>query len=154
MATEIRAKYSASAALTITLASLASSANGATARQSTFVDNSSTRHRRIHLYASIKHGTSPTISKGVFFWLLKGDGTVRTDGAGPSDAGLTIKNAEMLGVLSNTSTTTGEVVAGHFTIQDPGPEWAVAVGQDSGTALDSTPGNQSIRWVGETDEIQ
>lgn len=143
-------------ALTITLASLASSTFGAAARQATIVDNTTTRYRLIHVYPRIKLGTSPTASRSVFFWLIKDDGATspnRTDGAGASDAALTIRNAQNVCVAVTTSTT-GEVVQPHFTIEDPGPKWTIAVGHDTGVALDPTGGNHSITWTGENPEVQ
>lgn len=154
MANAIKPLYATSASLTISLGGLASSTGGLTARQSTLVDNSTTRYSRIHLYPKIKHGTTPTANKFVYFWLLKGDGTNRTDGAGATDAALTIKNAELLGAATNNSATTGETVQPHFVIDNPGLEWGVAVGHDAVAALDATNGNHTIRWTGEMPEVQ
>lgn len=153
MANAIKPLFGSPAALTISLASLASSAGGATARQSTIVDNSTTRYSRIHLYPKVKLGTTPTVSKLVYFWLLKSDGTNRTDGAGTTDAALTVKNAELIGTAVTTATT-GENIQPHFTIENPGKEWGIAVGHDSVAALDSTGGNHVINWIGVVDEIQ
>lgn len=157
MANEIRAKYSTPAPLTISLApsgvGLASSTGGTSARQATFVDNSVTRYGRIHLYPRVKLGTTPTTGRLVYFWLLKSDGTNRTDGAGATDAAITIRNAELLGTAV-TSSTTGEVVQPHLVIENPGPGWSVAVGHDSVAALDATGSNHVINWIGELPEVQ
>lgn len=142
-------------ALTITLASLASSTGGATARQSTLVDNTTTRYGRIHLYPKVKLGTSPTASRLVYVFLIKDDGSTtpnRTDGAGASDAGITVLNAEVIGTAYATAVT-GAVIQPHFVIENPGPKWAVAVGHDTGANLDATGGNHSITWVGENPEV-
>lgn len=143
-------------ALTISLGSLASSTGGISARQSTIVDNTTTRYQRIHVYPKVKLGTSPTASKLVYFWLLKDDGSTtpnRTDAAGASDAALTIKNATMLATGVNPSNTSGELIQPDFVIENPGPKWAIAIGHDTVAALDSTGGNHVINWVGENPEV-
>ena len=64
MANEIKDKYGSTTALTISLASLASSTSGV-GRQSTLVDNSTSKYQDILVYVKIKQGTSPTGSRGV-----------------------------------------------------------------------------------------
>src|SRR5262245_55466052 len=97
MANEIKALFGTTAQLTITLASLAS----ASGRQSTFVDNSTTRRQKVHLYCKVTTGTSPTANKGVYIYLLKADKTaspnVVTDGAGLTDAAWTLLSAQQIG---------------------------------------------------------
>jgi hypothetical protein len=142
-------------ALTITLASLGSATGGTGARQSAVVDNTTTRYARIHLYPRIKLGTSPTAGRLIYFFLIKDDGSTtpnRTDGAGAGDAALTPLNAEVIGTAYTTNAT-GAVIQPHFTIENPGPKWAIAVGQDTGVILDATGGNHSITWVGEQPEV-
>lgn len=138
-------------AMTITLASLASSTNGLSARQSTLIDNSSTGAHRVYVTVKIKLGTSPTASKFIYVWGLRGDGTDRDSSAGASDAALTIKNAYLLGVIDTGSgATTGSVYRREFVFEAPGREWGVAIGHDTGVNLDSTGGNHSVYYVPET----
>src|SRR4051812_21154817 len=87
-----------STALTITVASLATSTTGV-GRQSTLVDNSTNRYGRVLVAVNIKLGTSPTASKAIYVYGIRSnkDGTaIRDDGAGASDAGWTRQNAEYL----------------------------------------------------------
>src|SRR5262245_58675282 len=96
MANEIKSVFGTTAQLTITLASLAS----ASGRQSTMVDNTTTRWQKIHLYCKVTTGTSPTANKGIYVFLLKADKSaspnVATDGAGASDAAITIVSAQQI----------------------------------------------------------
>ncbi len=154
MANEIKQKYSTPAALTITLASLASSTTFV-GRQSTLVDNSTTRYEKILLFVKLTQGTSPTGNRGAYFFALRTDGTIYTDGAGDTDAALTILNAEAIGGLVNkASPSTGDVLRGVFVLDNPGPKWGVALYQDTGVALSSTGSDHDIRWVGVLPEVQ
>lgn len=154
MATEIKAKYSSPAALTITLASLASSTAGV-GRQSTLVDNSTTRYQRIRLYGKITQGTSPTGNRGVYVAAIFGDGTRRSDGAGASDAALTVLNALRLAVAINKAApSTGDAIYFDAVLDDPGPEWGIAIVHDTGVNLDGTAGNHYVYWIGINPEAQ
>lgn len=155
MANEIKAKQSAAAAMTCTLASLASSSTGV-GRQTTIIDNSTNLYQLIHVYAKITTGTSPTADKSIWMYLLKGDGhatAFRTDGAGASDAGITIVSARLL-AAAHTSSTSDQAYYLHGVIYNPGPEWGVAIVHDTGVNLNSTAGNHFIHYVGENPEVQ
>jgi hypothetical protein len=153
----------ASAALTITLAGLASSATGV-GRQSTLLANPSASaagdgHRRALVFFNVKLGTSPTANKSVQFYLIRGDniasGTQHIDDqGGASDAAITIKNAQCVFVAQNISTTTGEIVQGSFAVENMGPDWGIAVVHDTGVNLDSAAGNHWIRCIYVDDDIQ
>lgn len=154
MANEIKEKFSTSAGFTITLASLASSTVGV-GRQSTLIDNSTTRYRKVIVYLKIKQGTSPAGSRFVYVYGIRGDGTIRSDGAGASDAAFTRLNAVELGVLINKSSpATGDVLTGEFVFENPGPEWGIAIVHDTNAHLDSTEGNHDYNWVGVNPEVQ
>jgi hypothetical protein len=154
MPTEIKEKYSTSTALTITLGGLG---NGI-ARQSTIIDNTSDRYSRVIVYAKIKQGTSPSSNRTVTAYLIRDDnhGTNhRTDGAGASDATITILNATLIGVLNNkASAVTGDLLYGEFIIDNPGPKWGIAIQNDTGVALDSTGSNHWVRYLGINPEAQ
>ena len=149
--------FSAESTLAMTLAGLAASTSGV-GRQSDMVDNSVNRFKRIRLFIKTKLGTSPVAGKGIYIYALRGDknGTAhRTDGAGPSDAALTIVNADLIGVIGTAaSPSTGDVLWKEIIFEDPGPEWGIAGYQDTGASLDATAGNHWVRWIGESPEIQ
>lgn len=157
MANEIKDLIGASTALTITLASLATSTAGV-GRQSTIVDNTTARYQLITLYFKIKLGTSPTGNKSVQVYFIFDDNNAtnhRTDGAGASDAGLTVLNAPLIGVMiDKASPATGDLLYGEFKVKNPGPKWGIAIVHDTGVNLDATEGNHWYRYVGSNPEVQ
>lgn len=158
MASQILDKYSASTALTITLASLASSTTFV-GRQSDMIDNSTTRYSLIHIFGKIKQGTTPTGNKGVYLFAIRGDahGTPhRSDNAGASDAAWTRANAEFLNPPGRNlaSPSTGDLVFIEAFIVNPGPSWGVGLYHDTVAALDSTGSNHWLRWIGNNPELQ
>jgi len=159
MANEIKDKFSASAALTITLASLASSTAGV-GRQSTLVDNSSARYGELVVYVKITVGTTPTANTPIYVYLIRSDndGTDhRTDGAGASDAALTVNNAPLLGVIMVPATTSDTAYYGEFSTRPygaVGPEWGIAIVQSTTVNLNSTGGNHWVRYIGVNPEVQ
>lgn len=158
MATDILDKFAASTALTITLASLATSSDSKTGRQSDIVDNTTVRYRDILIYVKVKQGTSPTGSKGVVVYGIRSDAHAtphRTDGAGASDAAITVLNARAIGVGGNkASPATGEEIFIDCIFHRPGPKWAIAIAHNTAVALEATPGNHWARYVGLNPEAQ
>jgi hypothetical protein len=157
MANLVLDKFASPTALTITVASLASSIAGV-GRQSGIVDNTTNRYQDILLNVNIKQGTSPTGNKSVQIYLIRdnNDGTpIRDDGAGASDAALTLLNAPLIGVLINkASPSTGDVLKGNFLISRPGPKWGIAIVHDTVATLDATGSNHVISFIGMNPEIQ
>lgn len=149
---DITDKFAASTALTITLASLPTSSDLKTGRQSTIVDNTSNKYRDILIYVKIKQGTSPTGSKTVVVYGIRDDNHAtphRTDGAGASDATITVLNAKAVGVGGNkASPSTGDLVYLECIFHRPGPKWGIAIAHDTGVNLDSTEANHWARYVG------
>ena len=156
MPNEIKEKFATGAALTITIASLASSTTGV-GQQSDVVDNTTNRFGKILLYARIRVGTTPTANRTIRFYLIRVDdnGTPhRTDGAGASDAAFTVKNAIPIGTIFVDVTTSNLDYYGEFVINDPGPKWAIAIVHDTGVNLNSTGSNHWIRYIGVNPEVQ
>lgn len=154
MANEIQSKYSAPAALTISVASLADSSEGV-GRQCTLVTDSGAGYARIHLNIKLKLGTSPTGNRYIYVYAIRGDGTRRTDGAGASDAALTVLSAECLGAMPNkASPATGDVLQKDFILENPGLEWGIVIVNNTGVPLDSTAGNHECYWYGVLPEVQ
>ena len=156
MANKILPFYETAGTLTISLASLASSTSGV-GRQSTIVDNSTTRCKRIRIYGKVKLGTSPAAG-AIYIYGIRGEKTgtaFRTDAAGATDAGLTILNAPIIGVFATKgSPATGDVITFDCIFEDPGPEWGICVVQNTTVNLDSTAGNHVIEYRGEEPEVQ
>ena len=156
MPNEIKDKLSTSTALTITLASLADGGG----RQSTLVDNGTSRYQEVLVYLKCKMGSSaPNANSIIEVYLLRGDKDAGTehlsDGAGASDAALTPLNSQMIGALRNkASPAGGDVLYGEFLVHRPGPKWGIALFNRSGQAFDSTGSNHWARYVGINPEVQ
>lgn len=151
----INAEHGASTAMTITLASLATSVVGV-GRQSDFVDNTDNA-QMVRVYFQVTTGTSPTANRSIQFYLLTRDDhaspNIATDNAGASDAGITIVTASLVHVVQ-TSSASDVSYRGSFLIRNPGISWAIAVVHDTAVNLNATGGNHSIRYVNESVEVQ
>ena len=152
MSTFARPKFGTPAALTITLADGTNGLASGQARQSTLVDNSTTRYDIIHLFCKVTVGlttNNPALKAGsIRLHELRGDGTRRTDGAGAADADIVIATAPRIALVRvpATSSTVREFYA---RIVHPGLEWGVALEHNTGDELDPTAANHSIFWYGE-----
>jgi hypothetical protein len=156
MANEIKALFGTTAQLTLTAASLASSAT-LVGRQSTLVDNTTTRWQKIHLYCRVTTGTSPTASRGIYVFLLKADKfttpNVSTDNAGATDAAITIVGAQQIaGVVCDA--TSDKAYRFDCIISNPGPAWGIALSHETAVNLNATAGNHAFWWLGENPEVQ
>ncbi len=153
----LKENFAADAAITITLASLASSTAGV-GRQSTLIDNTSNLYVSAIVFLAIKMGTTPTANTPVSVYLLRSNNDAPTidDGAGATDAGLTVVNATPLGVLLCSATTSGAVYTGSFDTSNLGPlgpKWGIAIVNGTGAALDATEGNHTKTFIGVTKTI-
>ncbi len=157
MANEIKRKiFLASTAFTITIANLASSIVGVGV-QSDIVDGTASRPDMLEIYTKIRLGTSPSAGE-VSVYLIADDnnGTNhRSDGAGASDAGITILNASLIGVLTTlASPATGNDLYGEFKVPNPPPKFGIALVHNTGVNLDVTPSDHWARYVLRGPEIQ
>lgn len=154
MSNLIRAEHGTPTALTITLASLATSTSGV-GRQSNLVDNTDLA-QFIRIYFKVTTGTSPTANKSIQFYLITADApsapTIITDGAGTSDAGITIVTAKLVNVVQTTSTS-NQAYQDSFLIRNPGRAFAIAVVHDTGANLHATAGNHVIEYMSEDQTI-
>lgn len=159
----ITPSYAASAAITITLASLASSATFVAGREATAVANGVNKYDDALLSGKITVGTTPTTNKQILVYVF---GTVDdalewpdvmdgTDSAETlTSAGVGrgfLKLAAVLDVDSATSDRTyafGPVsVAMLFGGVLP-KDWSVFVTHDTGVALNATAANHEVNYVG------
>lgn len=155
MANTIKDLFGTPTAFTITLASLADSAVGV-GQQATLVSNASPGFSAVMVVVQIKQGTSPVANGAVYVYGIRGDGTgVNDDGAGASDAAFTAKNVDQLGVLPNGSApATGDVLTKSFLFLRPGPLFGVAIVNNTGVALDATPGNHVVKYYEVDPQVQ
>lgn len=150
--------YNADAALTITLASLASSASLVAGRESTSVDNSSTLAVDYLVSGKITTGTSPTASKSIEVWVVAPIEDTPTwpdvfDGT-DSDETVTSRNvlfsaAKLAHVITTDSTSDRTYPIAPFSVAalfggNCPKTFGIFVVHDSGVALNSTSGNHAI----------
>lgn len=151
----IKAEHDASVAMTITLASLASSTAGV-GRQTTMVDNTDNA-QLVRVFFKVTTGTSPTVNKTIQFYLLSADAAstpnIITDAAGAADAGHTIVTAPLVYAVQTTATS-NQTYQGSFLLRNPGISWGLTVVHDTGAALNSTGSNHAIYYVVENTEVQ
>lgn len=153
MANQINTKNIATAAFTITLASLAT----ASARQSTIVDNSTNDYPAAIIYLRIKSGAAaPTAGTVYELYLIRSDGTVRDDAAGASDAAITIENAPLIGTLVVTATANKNFYGIFDTagLGVLGAEWGIAVKNSSGQTVSTTEGDHYYKYAYYVPEVQ
>ena len=161
MANEINSLFDAAAALTITLADLASSTTGV-GQSSVIVNNTAagTKYQTLHIYVRIHtHETSAvTANTQAAVYLLQADAgsspTYTDDGWAGTDAAITIINARPLGIIRVTATTANTPYFGKFTVRNPGPGWGIAIVQNTGQNLNATGSDMYVRYVGENPEVQ
>lgn len=152
MASSILDQDAATATFTITLASLASSTAGV-GRQSTEIDNTSTKATDLYISVKITTGTSPSNNAPVYIYLIGNDnaGTpLRDDTGGASDAAWTALNAPLIGVLTTkAAASTGDVLTGHFVVPWPyvPPKFSLGIVNATGVALNATGGNHTCNYV-------
>ena len=155
MANEIKQKLGTSSTGTITLASLATSTTNV-GRQSTMIDNSTVLAQKVQIYVKVTTGTSPTADKSIKMYLIKGDGNgtaYRTDGAGASDAALTVANAQLIAAAA-TSSASDTAYYLEATVISPGDEWGIQITHDTAVNLNSTGSNHFFHYTEELPEIQ
>jgi hypothetical protein len=147
MADDITAKLGTATAMTITLASLASS-SARVGRAATSVSNATTLYTLLHVYVSIKVGT-PTAASNIYVHGLRGDGTIYDDAFAGTDGAETFDNSPMLGIIRVPGTTADVTYAKGFHFWHPGDRFSVGIWHDTGDNLDSTGTAQAVRYQGE-----
>jgi hypothetical protein len=148
--------YGTTAALTITLASLATAASLDVGRQSTVIDNGSDDAIDAMVGGKVTTGTSPTASRQIEIWLFGSyDDTEYSGGAGASDAALTPDTKTVLKLITIIPTVNTSDKAyrwGPFSVAAAFdglmPEkWGVWVTHNTGVNLNSTAGNHEIYYT-------
>lgn len=153
----IKIEYAASSALTITLASLATSATLVAGRESTAVDNTSNKYTDYLLAGKVTTGTSPTASRYIEVWVvaLMEDATY-PDVFDGTDSAETVTSRDALAgygrlaaVLPTDSTSDRTYFFGPASVASlfggscP-KKFVVFVTHSTGVNLNSTGGNQAL----------
>ena len=157
MTTTATPSYGTATALTITLASLATSAGLTVGRQSTVADNTSDLGIDAIVQAQITVGTTPTANTWIELWAFgTADGTVYGGAAGASDAGLTPTDKSTMRLLEviPVPVTTSNVayISGSHSIQNAfggtmPRKWGVFVTHNTGVNLNATGGNHTVKYT-------
>lgn len=152
--------YNASVAMTITLASLATSSTRTGGRESTAISNTVTVYPDVMLSGKITTGTSPTANRQIDVWVYADDGNDSypdvLDGT-DSDETITSENVRNSALklaasirVDATSDRTYffrcESIANLFGGVMP-RKWGVFVTHDTGVNLNATGSNHEIRYM-------
>lgn len=155
---DLKAGWGADSALTITLASLASSTGLVAGRESTSYDNSTAKDPDVLVSGKVTTGTSPTASKSIEVWIVAPiedtptwpDVFDGTDSAETATGRNVLFGSAKLGAViasDNTSDRTYAIapfsVAALFGGHMP-KQFSVFVVHDTGVNLNSTAGNHAI----------
>lgn len=165
MANEVKDLYQTSAAITITVAGLATSSAATpglwSGREGTIVtniDGSGRCRRKGRIYTKITTGTSPTANTSIIFFLMVKDqnGTpFITDGASGSDANFAgFCNADIVATIAVPYNTSNQAYYKTFIIENVPPYWSIGVAQTTGVNLNATAANHYIRYELFDEEIQ
>jgi hypothetical protein len=117
------------------------------ARQSTLLTNTTNRPRAL-VFPRLQPSAATTAGTIYEAFLIRGDGTNRTDGAGASDAAFTVHNAQLIGTIANdTGAGAGTFFADVFDTAPMGllgSEWGVAIRNSTNVALNAA--NNTVKY--------
>lgn len=160
MVQTVNVKYAAAAALTITLASLASDTALVAGRASAAIDNSSNLYADAVIGGFITTGTTPTAGVIEVWAYGSYDGTSYGGGATGSDATLTPEGSQKGGLRLLASIATNTTSNQKYTLPSVSlaaafggvmpQKWGIFVVQSTAVALHATVGNHEIKYEGVT----
>lgn len=148
--------YGTPAALTMTIASLASDTNLVAGRESTAIDNSSVDAIDCIVGGKVTTGTGPTASRQIEVWLYGSyDGTSYSGGATGSNANLTPQSKNLftlLTIIPTTSTSDQLYTWGPFSVAAAFGgtmpyKWGVYIVHNTGVNLNATAGNHEVKYT-------
>lgn len=157
---DLKIAYGTPTAITITLASLASSAGLTAGQESTAVDNSTNKYVDVLVSGKITTGTSPTTAKAIYVYVYgTWDGTNYPDVLDGTDSAETITSSDIrnsalvLAAVMNIDNTSDRTywfrpfsIAACFGGRMP-QKWGIFVVHDTAVNLNSTAGNHSIYYT-------
>lgn len=155
MANNVKVSFGTSTAITITLASLATSAVGV-GREATAVDNTTNLFLDAFVTVKIKtNGSGPTGDKAVYVYAaFSEDGTIWPDTVTGSDAGITLTqptNLVLLGAINAVAASTTYIRTFPMSSAWGGllsRKWSIVVVNATGNVFDSTSGNFLVQYSG------
>lgn len=154
--------YAASAAITITLASLATDANKLTGRESTAISNTTNKYVDVLVGGKITVGTTPTTAKSIEIWVYGAvndtptypdviDGTDSAETFG--DAGSKSSAMRLAKVISTNGTSDQTYWVAPFSVAQlfdgvVPTHWGLFIVHDTGVNLNATAGNHEFKYTG------
>lgn len=158
--------YSSRSTLTITLASLGTSADWTAGRESNEVDNSSTLYEDVLLQGFVTVGTTPTINTAILIYAWGSDQAASTanldaiDGVDSAETftstairdGLLrqVARLEVNATTSDRRYLMGAVSLAQFFGGNMPRHWGIFVAHNTGVALNATGSNHEFSWRGVT----
>ncbi len=149
--------YGTSAALTMTLASLASDTSLIAGREATAVDNTSDLAVDSLVGGKVTTGTSPTASRQIEVWAIGSyDGTALSAGATGSDANFSPTGEKtllkLLTIIPTDATSNHSYEWGPFSIAQAfggtmPKKWSVYIVHNTGVALNATGTNHEVKYT-------
>jgi hypothetical protein len=153
---DIKIAYGASTALTISLASLASSQDAG--RESTAVDNTANLYHDYICQVKIKlQAGTPAADRAVYIYVYgTEDGTTYTDNATGSDAAITLRNppnAKLAQIIACPDSGALTYESQPFSIAKTFDwllprKWGVIVRNNTNVTFDATGGNHTVKQTG------
>jgi len=155
--------YAATATVSISLASLATSSTFAAGQESAVVDNTTNKYVDALLAGKIRVGTTPTTNTQILVYVFAplDDTPTYPDVMDGTDSGETVtsvgvgqgflKQAAFMNVDSNTSDRDyafGPVSVAELFGGTMPPKWSVFVTHNTGVNLNSTAGNHFVKYTG------
>jgi len=155
-------------AITITLAGLASSSTLVGGRESTVVDNTSTKYLGVHVTGQITVGTTPTVNKTIAVYVYEplkvaastftypiatATALTAVDAAATFEAGQLGSGAVRLAAVASVIATSDRAYNFAFDVETlfggkMPLKWGIFVTHDSVAALNATAGNHWFHWIG------
>lgn len=135
-----------------TLASLANGSAVSTYQGSAGATSAITGPMQLRVYFNLMTGTTPTQGGMIVFYLLQWDTNASglvTDGASANGGAFTPVFAPIIHTVAVTSVS-NVAYKGSFVIKNPGPLWAIGIGNFTGSTLNGTAGNFSAYYVTES----
>ena len=159
---ELKIKYSSSSAITITLASLATSADRTAGRESTVIDNSSTLYDDVLVGGVITTGTTPTVSKqiDIYVYAAVNDTPTYPDVFAGTDSAETVTSVNVrASALRLLASIVVDATSDRAYWLAPTPVaqlfggimpryWGVFVAHDTAVNLNATGGNHVLSMTG------
>jgi hypothetical protein len=158
---DIKIAYSTSAALTCTLASLASSATFVAGREATAIVNTSNLYMDYRVTAKVTAGTTPTVDKDlrIYAYATLDDTPTYPDTITGTDSAVTLTNTYildssfiLLGATSNAATSNVAYTPKCLTIAEAfglvPKRWGLFIAHSQVAALHATGGNHVLSHIG------